>query len=145
MDFMDAYPVQIPLIVQWGEMDSFQHVNNIVYFRYFETARIAYFQRMGIIGNPEDHIGPILGSTECKFIFPLSYPDNIMCTAQVTDIKVDRFYMEYRVFSLTHERLAAKGTGVIVSYDYNSKKKVELPMAWQNTITSIEKMTMETH
>ena len=37
------YPVVIETPVAWGEMDAYGHVNNIVYFRYFESARIAYF------------------------------------------------------------------------------------------------------
>ena len=41
----ERYPVVIEIPVAWGEMDAFQHLNNIVYFRYFESARIAYFER----------------------------------------------------------------------------------------------------
>ncbi|MCZ6911333.1 MAG: acyl-CoA thioesterase, partial [Proteobacteria bacterium] len=42
MKVLDDYPVVIELPVVWGEMDAFDHVNNIIYFRYFESARIAY-------------------------------------------------------------------------------------------------------
>lgn len=135
----DSYPVQVTLPVQWGEMDSFQHVNNIVYFRYFETVRIAYFQRMGIVGDNATSVGPILASTTCKFIFPLSFPDEIICTASVSDIFTDRFTMTYNIFSLTHDRIAAKGTGIIVAYDYANKVKSELPNRWIQRIGEIEK------
>jgi acyl-CoA thioester hydrolase len=43
---IDGYPVVIEIPIAWGEMDAFQHVNNIFYFRYFESARIAYFGRL---------------------------------------------------------------------------------------------------
>ena len=132
----NTYPVQVPLMIQWGEMDAFQHVNNIIYFRYFETARIAYFQKMGIIGD--DPVGPILAKTSCKFIFPLSFPDQIVCTANVTDVGIDRFSMEYHVFSMGKERLAAKGTGIVVSYDYQQNKKVDLPSKWIQKINELE-------
>ena len=47
-----------------GEMDAFGHLNNIVYFRYFETARIHYFERCGFMATyEEDRIGAILHST----------------------------------------------------------------------------------
>ena len=46
-DLLAGYPVVIEIPVAWGEMDAFQHVNNIVYFRYFESGRIAYFERAG--------------------------------------------------------------------------------------------------
>lgn len=42
------YPVVVEVPVAWGEMDAYGHVNNIVYFRYFETARIAYSKSWSI-------------------------------------------------------------------------------------------------
>ena len=134
----EDFPVHITLTVQWGEMDAYQHVNNIIYFRYFETTRIAYFERMGIIGDPEETVGPILASTSCKFIFPLSFPDEIIGTAKVTEILSDRFIMEYAVFSIAHKRIAAKGSGVVIPYDYSKKKKVALPESWIKVIQEIE-------
>jgi acyl-CoA thioester hydrolase len=44
---LEGYPVVIYIPVAWGEMDSFQHVNTIVYFRYFESARILYSEMLG--------------------------------------------------------------------------------------------------
>jgi len=43
---MSDYPVVVDIPVAWGEMDAYGHLNNIVYFRYFETARMAYFERL---------------------------------------------------------------------------------------------------
>jgi acyl-CoA thioesterase FadM len=48
-NLMEGYPVVIEVPVAWGEMDAFGHLNNIVYFRYFESARIAYFHKIGLI------------------------------------------------------------------------------------------------
>jgi len=58
-----------PLVpVTWGEMDTFQHVNNIVYFRYFESERLAYFYKLDLIDlMTRTGIGPILASTSCRF------------------------------------------------------------------------------
>ena len=46
-DPLAGVPVVIDQVVDWGDMDSFGHVNNVVYFRYFENARVEYFQRIG--------------------------------------------------------------------------------------------------
>lgn len=120
--------VSIDTPVAWGEMDAFQHVNNIVYFRYFESARIAYFDRVGI--NEEmkrSGIGPILASTQCRFKAPLSYPDNISVAAGVSEISDDRFTMKYYVMSHKSGRIVAEGEGVIVFYDYNNSCKHLIP------------------
>ena len=47
MSNSDNYPVSVTIPVAWGEMDSFGHVNNVVYFRYIETSRIAYMEEAG--------------------------------------------------------------------------------------------------
>ena len=49
MDGLSRWPVTIELPVQWGELDSFGHVNNVVFLRWFESARIAYFERCGVL------------------------------------------------------------------------------------------------
>lgn len=122
------YPVVEELPVVWGEMDAFQHVNNTVYFRYFETARLALFMKIGF----EEHMkktgeGPILASTSCRFKRPLTYPDKVSVGTRVINIEKDRFTMLYRVVSHRLEALAADGEGLIVCFNYKSSTKCGLP------------------
>ena len=49
------FPIVIEIPVAWGEMDAFGHVNNIIYFRYFESARLAYFHQTGYLKFVEEH------------------------------------------------------------------------------------------
>ncbi len=135
-----SFPIVLKIPVAWGEMDAFAHVNNVVYFRYFESARIAYFERMGIHerGAPEA-IGPILANTSCRFRAPLSYPDRVDVCARVRAIGIDRFTMEYAVVSERLARVAASGEGVLVSFDYAAAQKTELPAAWRERIVEIER------
>jgi acyl-CoA thioester hydrolase len=136
---LEGYPVIIEIAVAWGEMDSLQHVNNIVYFRYFESARMAYFDKLDIWSYmDETGIGPILASTQCKFRIPLSYPDMVAVGTRITNVEEDRFLMKYLVVSQQHERIAAEGEGVIVSYDYRGKKKAPLPREIKTRIEALE-------
>jgi acyl-CoA thioester hydrolase len=134
------YPVVIDFPVAWGEMDAMNHVNNIVYFRYFESARIAYFEKMDLIRYmTETGIGPILATTSCKFKIPLSYPDQVLIGAKVVNIEEDRFVMNYLVVSKKHEKVAAEGDGVIVTFNYRESKKVAVPEVVRQKILDIEK------
>lgn len=136
---LEGYPVVIEIPVAWGEMDSLQHVNNIVYFRYFESARMAYFNELDIWSYMEETgIGPILASTRCKFRIPLAYPDTVSVGTKVADIEEDRFVMKYLVISHGHQRIAAEGEGVIVSYNYREKQKTPLPPEIKARIESLE-------
>lgn len=127
-DLLQGYPVIVEIPVAWGEMDSFQHVNNAVYFRYFESARIAYSEKIRLIENKDrTGIGPILASTSCRYKLPLTYPDIVSVGAKVTGIEEDRFTMSYVVVSHRHRKIAAEGDGVIVMYDYREGKKTVIP------------------
>jgi len=135
----DNFSVSVKIPVAWGEMDAFGHVNNTVYFRYFESARIAYFEKIGVLPLMEKHkIGPILAYTECKFRIPLTFPDVIEAGARVVEIAEDRFLMEYGVFSEKAEAIAAEGSGRVVYVDYNSGKKSAIPAAIRDAICLLE-------
>src|SRR5258708_34315280 len=74
-DLLAGYPVVIEQAVAWGDMDSFGHVNNVVYFRYFENARVEYFHRIGWWDYmAATGIGPIVGSTHAPFRRPAKHP-----------------------------------------------------------------------
>ena len=138
-ELLKTYPVVIETKVAWGEMDSLQHVNNIVYFRYFESARIAYFERLGLWDYiNETGVGPILASTQCQFRLPLTYPDTVSIGARVSEIEDDRFVMKYVAVSHRHEKAAAEGEGLIVAYDYRALRKAALPEEIRKRIETLE-------
>lgn len=137
-EHLSGFPVVIDLPVAWGEMDAFQHVNNIVYFRYFESVRMACFERIGLTEMLESEgVGPILASTQCRFRLPLTYPDTVAVGARIEDVSEDRFTMRYRVVSHRHGRIAADGDGLIVTYDYRAGTKVPVPEELRRRIAEL--------
>lgn len=144
VDLLDQFPVIIKTQIAWGEMDSFQHVNNIVYFRYFESARIAYFERIDFTDQKANGgVGPILAHTQCRFRKALTYPDTISIGARVMEVKEDRFTMALSVFSHRLQKIAAEGTAEIVAFDYRQNKKALLPAAVRERIEELEKERLE--
>ncbi|HZG51668.1 MAG TPA: thioesterase family protein [Pyrinomonadaceae bacterium] len=138
-ELLKIYPVVIELPVAWGEMDALGHVNNIVYFRYFESARMAYFTRLDIWDYmKETGIGPILASTACKFKLPLVYPDTVSVGTRITGVEADRFVMKYVVVSHARAKAAAEGEGLIVAYDYRALRKAPLPDVLKRRIAALE-------
>ncbi len=138
-ELLKEYPVIVPIPISWGEMDALAHVNNIVYFRYFETARIAYFEKMGFMDDALfGGIGPILGEASCKFRKPLAYPDTAWVGVRVSEISPDRFTMSLCLVSEKLGKIAAEGHAVIVAYDYQAKRKADLPELARQRIAAIE-------
>lgn len=134
-----GFPVVVEVPVAWAEMDLFRHVNNTVFFRYFEVARVAYLERIGFQKEIEESgIGPILASTYCNFRRPVTYPDTVRVGARTTEIGEDRFTMEYRLHSTALDRAAAEGGGVVVAFDYRTGRRATLPDVVRRAIERLE-------
>ncbi|MCB9785273.1 MAG: acyl-CoA thioesterase [Deltaproteobacteria bacterium] len=119
-------------------MDAFQHVNNTVYLRWFESARIACFERTGFDAHMRAHrVGPILAETSCRFRRPLAYPDRVIAGTRISDLGDDRFTMEYAVWSHALGEVAATGTGLVVCYDYAAARRCPLPDAIRAALAAL--------
>ena len=139
MDPLSKCPVIIETPIAWGQMDAFRHLNNTTYFRFFESGRIAYFERLNFMEYMEETgVGPILASTNCRFRIPLTYPDNVSIGTRVSTIEEDRFTMEYAVVSHKHQKVAADGSGLIVCFDYKENRKVPVPAEIRTRIEQLE-------
>src|SRR5215467_841217 len=105
-EHLAGFPVIVELPVVWGEMDSYRHVNNVVYFRYFENARLEYFRRLDWFEfEKQTGIGPILGATQARFRRPLTYPDTIRIAARISQIGDDRMTMAHIIVSLEQQAI----------------------------------------
>ncbi len=113
--------------VRWGDLDALGHVNNTVFFRFFEEARIALLDRIGLRAQREaTRTGPILAATSCRFLRPLGFPDDLRCEAWVESIGNTSFVVAYRLVSAAVGE-AATGDSVVVNYDYDAQAKTPLP------------------
>ncbi len=137
-----GFPVVVEQNVAWGEMDAYGHVNNIVYFRYFENARLEFFRRLGWpVGERPGGVGPILAATQCRFRKPLSWPDAIAIGARVADMSDDRFTMEHLILSQKWGGIVAEGTALIVTYDYAANAKAMIPDDVRRRIEAMQTAT----
>src|SRR5437764_260036 len=118
-ELLAGFPVIVEQAVVWGEMDSYQHVNNVVYFRYFENARLAYFDRLDWPAlEAASGVGPILHSTKARFRKPLTYPDTIRIGARVLSLEADRFTLGHRIVSARLADVVTEGEGLVVTFHY---------------------------
>jgi acyl-CoA thioester hydrolase len=139
LDLLAGYPVVLDWAVAWGDMDAFQHVNNVVYFRYFENARLEYFRRLGWgTVRPESGVGPIVASMQARFRKALTYPDTIAIGARVSSLGEDRFTIEHAIVSGRLGAVTTEGQGVIVLYDYAQGKKAPIPEDLRRRILEME-------
>jgi acyl-CoA thioester hydrolase len=124
-----AFPVEVRFSIHWGEMDALGHVNNARYFTWFESARMALFEHIGLDTGGVPGVGPILAHTSCDFLAPVTYPAEIAAGTRIARLGTTSFTMQYGVTLLSAEppRLVARGEGVVVLIDYRTGQKVRIP------------------
>jgi len=138
-ELLTGFPVIVEQAVVWGEMDAYQHVNNTVYFRYFENARLEYFHRLDWPALEEKTgIGPILHSTRARFRRPLTYPDTIWIGARAATIEEDRITLDHRIVSKRVGEVVTEGEGVVVTFHYLRGEKVPIPEELLRRIQELE-------
>jgi acyl-CoA thioester hydrolase len=134
------FPVVIELPVAWGDMDSFGHVNNVVYFSYFERARVELLTRVGWFRQMDDlKVGPIVASTAAKYRKPLRYPDRLLIGARVSEMSTDRVTIEHAVWSTQWQAIAADGPAVVVNFDYANGRKAALSEDLMNRLAQLSR------
>ena len=144
---LDALRAEFPIVlvwpVQWGDQDAFQHVNNTVYLRWFESARIVYGDRIGLSElMRRDNIGPILASITCDYRRPITYPDTVHIGARITRIGRSSLTMEHRLVSEAQGAIAAQGTSTLVVFDYNINAPHPVPDAVRQAVAALEGRTV---
>jgi acyl-CoA thioester hydrolase len=132
--------MQVEVPVAWGDMDVLGHVNNVVYLRWFETARIAHFtELLGSPAVPTSGIGPILAHQTIDYRIQLKYPDTVRVETTISKIGTTSFTMGFRIKSRAKAwAIAAEGEGVLVLYDYASGQKVVIDEAVRHAVYALE-------
>lgn len=70
--------------IRWGDMDAMNHVNNTLYFRYLEVARIEWMHSIGAAPDPQGE-GPVILNAFCNFYKQLEYPGDVRVKMYVSD------------------------------------------------------------
>lgn len=116
--------------VRWGDMDAMGHVNNTVYFRYIETARIAWLEQIGALPDPSG-IGPVLINARCSFLKQLKYPAEIEVVSYAAAPGRSSFEVTHEIRLVAPDgsagALHAEGAAKIVWVDFTAEKSVPLP------------------
>lgn len=120
----DTHQVEVPL--RWGDSDALNHLNNTLYFRLMEEARMHILYGAGL-ALPADQ-GPILAHASCDFLRPLTYPANVIVTHRLTRIGRSSAEFELLLEKAGEEGSPyARGRNVLVWMDYVANASAPWP------------------
>ena len=127
-DALSDYTTITSLPLQWGDMDAFGHVNNVVYIRWFESGRIDLLDSFkSVVTMDPAGIGPILASVHCDYKKQLHFPDTVHIGTRVGNIGRTSAVAEHVVYSEKLQAVAATGTSTMVVFDYKANRPVRVP------------------
>jgi acyl-CoA thioester hydrolase len=132
-----AYNTQLQINIDWADLDLFGHVNNVVFFKYIQTARVNYCEQIGLTSlDDKNKLSFMVASSQCRFKKPLYYPGQIIVKARIDWIKNSSFQLDYLI--MKSEELIAEGTDIIVVFDPVNKTKVTMPDDMRARVAQVE-------
>jgi acyl-CoA thioester hydrolase len=132
-----AYRVFRPITTRWMDNDVYGHVNNVVYYSWFDTAVNAYLIEQGAL---DIHHGEVIGlviETQCNYFAPLAFPQTIHAGIRVAHLGTSSVRYEVGLFGEDSDTAAACGHFVHVYVDRESRRPASLPYALKTTLETL--------
>lgn len=129
-----AYPVFRTIGTRWMDNDVYGHVNNVVYYSWFDTAVNAWLIEQGAL---DIHSGEVIGlviETQCNYFAPLAFPQDVHAGLRVAHIGRSSVRYEVGLFAADGELCAAAGHFVHVYVDRATRRPVPLPEKLKHTL-----------
>jgi len=122
-----AYPHAQAITTRWMDNDVYGHVNNVVYYSYFDTVVNAYLIRKGVLDFESGSTIGLVIETQCNYFSSLSFPDTVTAGLRVARLGTSSVRYEVGLFSGDNEIAAAQGHFVHVYVDRVTRRPVPLP------------------
>lgn len=113
--------------IRWGDMDALGHVNNTVYFRFMEQARVEWMEKIGMALTPELTEGIVIINAECTFLKQLTYPGQVAVQMDYGSIGTSSIMSYYQLRLVGENTLYAEGAAKMVWVNFALGKSAPLP------------------
>lgn len=132
------FRMAVPIEVRFRDMDAMGHVNNAVYFTYFEHARLRYIHRLAQMDPPLEPFGMIVAEATCQYRAPITMGMPIQIWIRVAEVRQRSFVFLYKIERCDNGQVMALGRSVQVSYDYTRGVPVPIPEPWRERFMQFE-------
>ena len=128
--------------IRFRDLDAMGHVNNAVFFTYFEEGRKHFSKKEFEISDVSD-FKFIMAHIQCDFIKPIQFNDHVILQMWVQNIGTKSFSFEYRLVDLSDEAMVyATGKSIQVCYDYEKDRSIEVPAKMRERLTQYLKRSV---
>jgi acyl-CoA thioester hydrolase len=123
----DRYRNFVPVTTRWMDNDVYLHVNNVVYYSFFDTAVNLYMLQAGVLDIEKSRVVCLVVATGCEYFNPISFPDTVNCGLRVAHLGTSSVRFEIGIFRNDEQRAAAQGYFVHVACDRATQRSVPIP------------------
>jgi len=131
----------MPLQIRFNDVDKFGHVNNTIYFQFYDTAKTDYFASVCPGVNWEE-VAIVVVHIEADFVSQVKAGCNIAARTRVTHIGNKSFTLEQEVYDTDTQELKTRCVSVMVLYDLLKHSTIPLPPKWSQAIRSYENLNV---
>ena len=131
------YPHKQSITTRWMDNDAYGHVNNVVYYSYFDTVVNTYLIERGALDIGRSAVIGLTVETGCKYLAPVTYPETITAGLRVAHIGRSSVRYEIAIFRPGVETAAAQGHFVHVYVDRETRRPVDLPAPLRAALETI--------
>ena len=133
----DHFPKLILISSRWSDNDIYQHVNNVVYFSYFDTAVNQNLVEHGLLSIGNSDVVGLVVSNQCQFFASISFPDTVYVGLSVEKIGHSSVTYRLGIFKNNENSLSALGTYTHVYVDRNTQRPVAIPLKKREMFESL--------
>jgi acyl-CoA thioester hydrolase len=131
--YLQSFRFRWRIQMRWSDMDEMKHVNNAVYLTYFEEARLRYLHETLEIPYRDVDTRMIIARNTVDYVYPLFFTDEPYLYIRCTHIGNKSFELEQTIVNEKEgqKNLIAKGSTVMVTYNYKLNQSVVIPDSWR--------------
>lgn len=128
---------RLPIQVRFSDVDVIGHVNNIIYFAYFDTGKAAFMTELLGRKVTWDEVDTVVANVDCAFIAPIFYGENIEVLTTCVDIHDKSFKLLQMLRNSDTGEIKSLCETVMVSFDPNTQKSAPLKDDWRQKLTPL--------
>ena len=122
---------------RWADNDAYGHVNNTVFYQWFDSAVNGWLVAEGMLNIAEGNPIALVVQTRCTYFAPLAFPEDADVGLAVAELRRSSIRYRIGVFGAGEDRAAAQGEFVHVIVDRASRRPVEIPLGWRTRLEAI--------
>lgn len=132
-----AYRAFRPIPTRWADNDVYGHVNNVVYYSWFDTAVNAELVERGLLDIEGGAMIGLVVETSCRYFAPLAFPQTLEAGVRVARLGTSSVRYEVGIFAEGSDEAAAEGHFIHVYVDRNTRRPVPLPDNWREVLGNL--------